>query len=151
MLVLVASACGAPADSTLDLTFDPCSEIVIAPPAELAEADRTAIAHAFALWNEVYQTGLTLGAPGAPGDLPLRFEDAAPVFLGLYDDEHGQIFINSNLTGRALEITVAHELGHAFGSLHIDSRPSVMNPANTTTEPLGSDAAELVDRWGYCP
>jgi predicted Zn-dependent protease len=47
---------------------------------------------------------------------------------------------------------IAHELGHAFGLVHVspDTRPSVMNPGNTTVAPNDGDRAALEALWGTC-
>lgn len=63
------------------------------------------------------------------------------------------IFINDDLDGQPLAVTVAHELGHAFGLVHVDPsvRASVMNPGNLSTPPTAADAAQVTGLWGACP
>jgi predicted Zn-dependent protease len=63
------------------------------------------------------------------------------------------IVVNRNLdTGRALTITIAHEVGHAMGLVHVkkSERPSVMVPGNTDEPPGASDREALVAIWGDC-
>ena len=90
-------------------------------------------------------------ATGAPG-LPIHFQNAAPPFHGFYDAPSGQVFINTDLSGAPLTITIAHEIGHAFGLVHIpaDQRSSVMNPNNLVVEPTAEDVDTLANRWGGC-
>ena len=104
------------------------------------------------LWNDRAGTHLMMGAdPGASG-LPIHFQNAGPPFHGLYDAPSGQVYINTDLAGAPLAITIAHEIGHAFGLVHIpaDQRTSVMNPNNLVVEPTAEDIATLAMRWGGC-
>ena len=121
----LAIGCGS-TDDTIDRTFDPCAFAIDTTVAGVSEA--------LALW------GLE-SAPGAP-EIVITFEDAAPSFHGLYDDEAGMIYVNSRLTDPAARaIVIAHELGHAFGLPHIDVRTSVMNRGNLSTTPTLDDVA----------
>jgi hypothetical protein len=134
------------------LTFDPCGARVAvegeASPAQLASLDA-----ALDLWNEAAHLDLRRADGDDPAAIPLRFADAAPLFRGLYDDEQGIIYINVSLTDpRERTITIAHELGHAFGLPHVaeDERASVMNLGNVTVEPTPEDVAEVDEIWGGC-
>ncbi|HEY5949139.1 MAG TPA: matrixin family metalloprotease, partial [Kofleriaceae bacterium] len=59
-------------------------------------------------------------------------------------------YINETLAHAQLPIVVAHELGHAFGLVHVSDRPSLMNPGNVTTPPNESDRQALAGLWGTC-
>ncbi len=105
-------------------------------------------------WNEVAGTRLTLEDVAGAARLPVEFEEAAPAFFGIYLDEEGRVVINRRLTephGRA--VTIAHEMGHAFGLVHLEPETdiSVMNPANLEVEPTPEDAGRLAEIWGRCP
>ncbi len=80
------------------------------------------------------------------------FRSQARPFHGLYDAPSGQIYINDDLAGDELAITIAHEVGHSFGLVHIPSneRASLMNPANLTVVPTPADVATLAGLWGRC-
>jgi hypothetical protein len=152
ILALLAAACGGSADHTIDLVFDPCEPLSIGTDST-ALADRESIEEATQLWNELAGTQLSIAESG-PGAVAVNFEEAAPAHLGLYDDERGIIFVNRSLEGgRALTITIAHEVGHAMGLTHVEGseRRSVMVPGNTDTPPGESDREALVAIWGECP
>ena len=109
------------------------------------------------LWNDRAGTHLMMGADpqagsGASG-LPIHFQNAGPPFHGLYDAPSGQVFINTDLAGAPLAVTIAHEIGHAFGLVHVpaDQRTSVMNPNNLVVEPTAEDVDTLATRWGGLP
>ena len=117
-----------------------------------ADADQQAsIDDAIAMWRARGVSGLQLG------DLPMvtiAFRDAADAVHGFYDDVNATVYVNLRLQDRAQRaVTIAHELGHAFGLLHIaaDIRPSVMNTGNVTIVPTDQDEAELETLWGACP
>jgi hypothetical protein len=146
LLPVLAAACAEP-DPTIDVRFDPCAALVLVPAADATAAELASIDDAIAMWNAAAGTQLTrTPAPGVAA-VPIGFEPAALAFLGVYDDESGVILVNRNLTDRRERaITIAHELGHAFGLWHVprDVRPSVMNAPNVTTAPTPADAAALI-------
>lgn len=150
-VALSLPACGSPSeDGTIDTTYDPCTaHIALVSPSteQITETDA-----ALTLWNE--RAFLTLGRATTPHarTIPVQFDDAAAAFHGVYDDEHGVVFINRDLTGHALAITIAHELGHAFGLRHVKAsvRKSLMNPSNIEVEPTAEDAEQLQAIWGTC-
>jgi hypothetical protein len=150
-LALLLAACGSP-DQTIDLVFDPCEPLSIGTDSsELG--DQRSIEEATRLWNELAGTRLSL-AEGETPVVMVGFEEAAPAHKGLYDDERGVIIVNRNLEeGRPLTITIAHEIGHAMGLLHVkdSGRRSVMVPGNTDTPPGEVDREALTALWGECP
>ena len=89
-------------------------------------------------------------APAAPPTVPLRFQAAAALSHGFYDPVLGLVLVNDDLVARPLAVTVAHEVGHAFGLVHVTNRPSVMNPGNLDIEPNATDVTALADLWGRC-
>jgi Zn-dependent peptidase ImmA (M78 family) len=143
------------------VTFDACAALPVLTDPGLDQARAAAIAAGIAMWNDRAGTHLTIasasasasaGADPAASGLPIHFQDAAPPFHGLYDAPGGQVFINTDLSGDALAVTICHEIGHAFGLVHIpaDQRSSVMNPNNLVVEPTPEDVDTLAMRWGVC-
>jgi hypothetical protein len=84
--------------------------------------------------------------------LPVHFQRAGAPFHGFYDDRNVQIFINQDLDDHARAVAIAHEVGHAFGLVHVapGERPSLMNSGNITIDPNSGDVATLAARWGNC-
>ncbi len=152
-LALVSLFGCAPTDHTIDIVHDPCEPLVLHPSADATEAERDSISAAMTLWREKAAARLTMDeVPGAM-HLEIRFESAALAFYGLYDDEAGIIFVNSELEDpddRA--VTITHEIGHSFGLVHVDrgERSSVMNPANLDVLPTPEDVEALSGIWGPC-
>lgn len=143
---------GGPADTTIDIVFDPCAPLVLDLPADNPAA-KASTQDAIAMWNHVATLQVTLAPTSGAPIIPITFEDAAAAFRGIYLDESGEIVINQRITDRrALAVTIAHELGHAFGLAHIAAakRPSVMNPGNSSQAPNPDDAAALARLWGGC-
>jgi hypothetical protein len=151
-LACLLVACGGEADDRLDVTFDPCSTAV--EPAAATEAEWSGVEAAMLLWNDAAALRLAIAAEApALRRIVVRFEDAPHAFKGVYDDERGVVFVNRKITDpHERAVTIAHELGHAFGLPHVDSaeRASLMNPANTAIEPTAEDVAALRALWGNC-
>ena len=142
------AACTSDGTPQSSRTFDPCVPVTVGAP-DASDAQRTSIAAAIEMWHAA-----GLAAPSDSGaaepTIVIRFESAAPAIFGLYDD--ATIHINIELDGAARSITIAHELGHAFGLVHvpIGERASVMNAGNLTIAPAGDDLAPLAAIWGAC-
>jgi predicted Zn-dependent protease len=149
-LLAVLGGCGAGSggDVTIDITHDICSPITVMTSTATA-MEAAGIDDALALWRSHGVPSITRSQDAM---IDIRFEDAAPNFFGVYDDEHSVIYINTVLTAPTpLSIVIAHELGHSFGLQHVTGRPSLMNPGNTTQTITADDVAELQNMWGTCP
>ena len=144
--MLVGCGSQAPIDP---ITFDPCASISVASAG--ASSDQLAsIDAAFAMWRDV---GLPAFGRGATPDIAIVFHDAADSIYGFYDDTTATIYVNTRLVDPAQRaITIAHELGHSLGLVHIApaTRASVMNPGNVTLTPNAGDRATLATLWGSC-
>lgn len=142
-------------DHTLQVVFDVCEPLALVPGAGADPAELASLDAAIEMWNRLGQSQLsraTASSSTTQRTLEVRFETAAAVFYGVYDDERGVVFINHRLADHQQRaITIAHELGHAFGLFHIGGRDSVMNPTNLQIEPTAEDAEELRALWGDCP
>lgn len=148
---LALSACATNQD--VETTFDPCSPIAIAVDSAHAE-DVDAVTAALDAWGRVLpvQATATTGAP-VSGELAVRFLDGEQPVRGIYWDAIGVVEISRDmLAPSTYSVAVAHELGHAFGLVHVDAgeRPSVMNVGNTTIEPTPEDAALVLAKWASC-
>jgi hypothetical protein len=160
LLTSFAACDGSSSDSVVSaVRFDPCHPLALIVDAGTS-ADRAAGVRAAAdLWNGAARAQLSLDeAPAAPAvdasgaappTLPVAFQAAAAFSHGYYDPT-GHVLINDDLTAGPLAVTIAHEVGHAFGLVHVTSRPSVMNPGNLVVEPNAGDVAALAALWGSC-
>ena len=115
----------------------------------MTDAQAARIRAAIALWNERAGTRLTVAVDrGEPGS---RSTSRPPRPLSTASTtRERQVFINTDLAGEALAITIAHEIGHAFGLSHVPAGQyaSVMNPNNLFVEPTPEDVGTLAMRWG---
>jgi hypothetical protein len=142
---------------------DPCEPAVLALDPEATADQKAGVRAGIELWNRGISARLSVSdqsqspdagaaAPSSsPTTLPLHFRRAAAPSHGYFDPPTGQILINEALTAHELTVTIAHEVGHAFGLAHVTGRPSVMTPGNLKVEPNEGDFAELVAMWGACP
>jgi hypothetical protein len=137
------------------LTFDACAPLDIDVSPAMTGEQMQGVTDALAMWNQAAGTALAVSTPSSAAPLiPLTFQFAAPPFHGLYDDHAGRIYVNQDLVDvDRLRITIAHEIGHAFGLPHVSAsvRPSLMNSGNTTTGITPADVAALAALWGRCP
>lgn len=139
----------------MEVTYDPCT-VVITPAADVTPEQLRGIDGAIAIWNDA--AGLRLVRASGEIDagaeaLPIRFEAAAAAFRGVYLDEEGVVLVNSRIEDDgARAITIAHELGHAFGLWHVDpdEAASLMNPGNLEIFPTPADVAAVRALWGTC-
>lgn len=149
LAVATLVACGGTNDGSIDVTHDACAPLALVSttPTDLQSA---AMVDAQDLWKDHGAPSLGLRA-GAT--VEVRFEEASPVFHGLYDDTTGIIYINNTITDQhVMSIVIAHELGHAFGLVHVpeSERASLMNPGNLTTTPTLEDQHAVELLWGSC-
>jgi hypothetical protein len=178
-LLLLPFAAGCADDSTgafeAAVRVDPCEPAVLALDPDATAEQETGVRAAMELWNRgaAARLSLTRAAPGqvvndapdassvshdgaaapSPGStvLPIRFRRAAAPSHGYFNPETGEILINLDLTSQPMVVAIAHEVGHAFGLVHVSGRPSVMTSGNLSITPTEGDVAELAKLWGACP
>jgi hypothetical protein len=155
--MLAAAACAACTDPQASEgagAHDACAPLVITAAAA-TPAEQAGIDGALALWRD---HGVSAFDAALPGETPsatiaIQFADAAAVFHGVYDPAADRVLINRDLADpAALAIVIAHELGHAFGLVHVSpaARLSLMNPGNLVTPPTGADQQAVEALWGRC-
>jgi hypothetical protein len=144
-----APACAPPPNTSLQIVYDPCGGLGVRALAETTSPELAGVAAGLALWNATSSVQLHLD--DADTSVPVRFADAPDPMHGVYDDRAGEVVINQRLvpTPDPMAITVAHELGHAMGLLHVplSERPSLMNPGNVTLAPTAADVDSLWAVW----
>jgi uncharacterized protein YjaZ len=151
-VLLLSSACEQGEGEPITVTFDPCRPLLVGTDNASAE-QQASLDDSIAMWQARDLPELRHAHPGEVADVTLRFQRAAGNFHGFYDGARATIYINAALDDRhARAVTIAHELGHAYGLLHVDldERHSVMNRANVMTEPTAEDGAAITALWGEC-
>ncbi|MGE0548951.1 MAG: hypothetical protein AB7O24_29445 [Kofleriaceae bacterium] len=150
---LLLSACTS-REPEVGITFDPCSPLVITPAEGAAPHEVQSIRDAVAAWSLVLPVTIEVADPPQPDPrLPLRFESGDTFFRAIYWDDVGQIWVGRDqLAPENYAIAIAHELGHAFGLLHVpnEERPSVMNVGNLELVPNEQDARDVAALWDSC-
>lgn len=128
-------------------TYDACAPVRLQLDAP-TDARLSAVDAAIAAWQAAGVTTFTRN--DAADTISIEFADASPAEYGLF--EGTAIAINVELEGDQLAVTIAHELGHAVGLVHIDpaERTSVMNPGNLVVGPTIDDHDAVVALWGNC-
>jgi hypothetical protein len=143
----LAAGCGAPSPAAIH--FDPCQPLSVTIEGSATTAEQDGVRAAVDMWNVAAGTRLSVTGD-AMTSLPVRFEPDAESLHGLYEPESGRVRINTDLTARPLAVTIAHEIGHAVGLVHVIGRPSLMNPGNLGIGPNEGDVAALEALWGRC-
>jgi hypothetical protein len=161
LLPLTAGCGGASSGSvTSAIHFDACRPLALTVGAGTSADREAGVRGAVDLWNQAAGTRLSVipagAAPAVEADgtstptLPVGFEAAAAPSHGFYDPALARVLINDDLSARPLAVTIAHEVGHAFGLVHVTGRPSVMNAGNLDVEPNAGDVDALAQLWGRC-
>lgn len=141
-------------DEEVRTVYDPCSPLTIVVPDDTTPVEVASIESAIAAWQHVLPARIVVGAGAQASDaLPVRFESGDTFFRGIYWDAKGIISISrERLAPEDYPLAVAHEMGHAFGLVHVAAteRPSVMNVSNLDVAPTDDDAAAVRVRWETC-
>lgn len=153
-LALIAlPACGSQHnDQTIDTVYNPCEPLVVVTEPDATAAHIESVDQALRMWNDLAPLQLTRQPVADAPRIPVVFEKGAPFVHGVYEDQTGEVIVNTELSDRERTITVAHELGHAFGLHHVDrdQRRSLMNAGNLETTLTEHDVAVVLQRWNGC-
>ncbi len=137
-----------------ETVYDPCSPLTLSLSPDLGADERRGVDEAIAMWSAVVPARISVGAgPRASNVLPVIFVRGDVAHRAAYWDRSGIIEIaRDRLDPASYGIALAHELGHAFGLLHVATadRASVMNVGNLDVPPGADEAAELRALWPAC-
>lgn len=151
-LVLLSSGCLA--GDNIDTTFDPCSPLTIVARFDTLDDELQSVDAAIASWTQVLPTRISLARDEENSEgLKIAFESGDSFYRAIYFDRRGEILINRGaLTLEEMPLAIAHELGHAFGLLHVsaEERLSVMNVGNIDVVPNRDDASSVSAVWDAC-
>jgi hypothetical protein len=161
LLAATLGGCGAAEVGALPATLDACQTTALVVAADATADERASVHAAVALWHdaggpplrvEEAPPGAAEGARALGSMVPISFRRAAPLFYGLFRPEQGDILINRELASpTARAITIAHELGHAFGLAHAEDSPrTLMSPGNLKAPPSPAESSAIRDRRGAC-
>lgn len=151
MAATLSSGCSpSRGDAFIELTFDPCAVTIWTDATDADEL--SSIDQGIGMWNTMAGLRLARSSGTERHGLGIRYGEALHSFRGVYDDQEGIAFVNRRLDRRARAIAVAHEVGHAFGLLHVEraERLSVMNPGNVVVAPTFEDGNALWELWDAC-
>lgn len=152
LVLCLVAACAA--DDSIDRTFDPCSPLTIVPAPGTEAREIQSIEAAALAWSRVIPARIEIGA-GSPDAVTLgvTFEPGDTFYRAMYWAGVGKISISRDgLAPEDYALALAHEMGHAFGLLHVSTelRGSVMNTGNVEIEPTDADGLAVRDLWESC-
>lgn len=153
LVVAVASVPSCSSNDDIATVYDPCSPLAIDVAQDITAAERQGIDGAIAAWAHVLPTRIAIGGAGTANVLPIRFEPGDTFYRAIYWDSFGLISIGRDrLAPEDYALAIAHEMGHAFGLLHVAKadRASVMNVGNLEVVPNDEDAAAVRALWATC-
>jgi len=134
----------------VDTVYNPCAPLTIALGPDATAAEVNGVEGAILLWSDVLPVQITIGSGERAADvLPIHFESDVP-YRAMYWDSIGVISVSRDrLEPAEYPLAIAHEMGHAFGLLHVtpEERPSVMNVGNVEIAPTPEDAAGVHACW----
>lgn len=150
--VVLAAGCTSQPEEP-ETVYDPCSPLTLSLSSSATAAERRGVEEAIAAWDARLPVQMVIGdGEQSSSVLPIHFVDAS-AFRAVYWDGPGYISIaRKRLAESEYGLAVAHEMGHAFGLMHVtpDERSSVMNVGNLEIAPTEMDAEELIARWESC-